>query len=264
MDNETQITQNGVQEASPTSTESDSAGTPASSGSESGAPSPQQQETKQPEAPFHEHPRFREIIDQNKGYRSELETLKKQLAEISANRSQPQQNKPDIHPFVQELEKINPEYAKYIQGLEQKVSRIDSLDSKLSQWENMSMRDKYEASVSKMLDENKVSAPLKAVYKELLDAKALSGQYTLNDLSRVFSDIHSTVSGALDAQKKEAISSYVKDKSKSASIPVSGAKTPAITKKAEAWKPSGDQEKDIRDIARMAVENANAKRSASN
>src|SRR5690349_17852905 len=98
---ENQVTQTDVSTESSTEVSSDSAATAT-------PVAPVVQEQQKAEAPFHEHPRFKEIIDQNRTYRSELTNLQKQIAELSKPKQA--ETAPSVHPFISDLEKINPQY----------------------------------------------------------------------------------------------------------------------------------------------------------
>lgn len=229
-----------------------------SAGSEQSAPV---QESK-PQETFIDHPRFKELIEQNKGYRSELDNNRKALAELqqkytefSAPKAQPVQ----AHPFISDLEKINPQYAEYLRSLEGQVKELSSVRSDIDAFKNQNILKEYESGISRLFSESKVSEPLQSVYRELLDSKAMSGKYGLQDLPTLFKEIHGRLSGVFDNQRKEVTASYVADKTKAANVPNTAPKTPAVSKKPESWKPSGNAEQDVIDIARMAVEQSRAK-----
>lgn len=187
----------------------------------------------EPQVPFHEHPRFKELIEERRQYASQLAQMQQQMEELRA-RATPKEE-PKSHPFVQKLSEIDPTYGEWansVEGLKEKLQQFESWQQDQQQ---KAIVKEYESTVERLNTEGKVSPEIAALIKETLDARALSGQIkSLKDVPAVYKEVSERFTKLFESQKREQLKNYVQDKSKDAKVPMTGkGKAPTPPKKTE-------------------------------
>ena len=201
-------------------------------------------EAKAPEAPkevpFHEHPRFKEIIEQKNQFQ---EQLKKQ--EIAYNRLQAQfemmqkASQPKVESetdkLYQDLEKIDPRLAKHLRNLEEKTKIAEEAKAKASEWETWKTQQEAERTYNQAVTElNRLHVEYK-VPKELTEfydsqVRAVAAQnpnLQVKDLPAVYKSIHDKFTSYFEAEKRKTLATYTDTKK-------ADAKAPAPIKKGQA------------------------------
>lgn len=191
---------------------------------------PAEVEREKPELPFHEHPRFREVIEQKNQFAKEL-----RQAQLAAERMQGQldlltkqrEPGPQKNPMLERLEGIDPEFAKYISNLEERAARVEALKADIDEikghrqtQEAKSTYDQAMTEVSRLHAEHKVPKELQEFYQARVErAAAQNPELKVSDLPHVYKRIHEEFNSYLEASKRQNLAGYVQDKAKDARAP---------------------------------------------
>jgi hypothetical protein len=238
----------GTQESSPSETSTPESVTEVSAAESTGT----QKQSAESSQPFHEHPRFKELIEERNTFKSEIENMRRQMEEL---RKPPKENKE--HPFVSRLKEIDPQYGEWASNQEKLAEKL----SQFEQWQQEQTRtaivQQYETGISKLHDQYKVPSELQEIYKEALDAAAIKNpKLGLKDLPNVYKQVHDKFSKLLESTKRAERASYVVDKSKDAKAPATQPKgAPATGTKKPAHT---DREAMLGSIVQRALKNSKA------
>lgn len=213
-------------------------------------------ETKpQPEekpAPFHEHPRFKEVIEQNRSFREEMsrrneafENLQRELMALK-EASKPK-SEPVKDPFIADLEKINPAYAKSLESVYQRASKAEELERRFQQMESQQFAEKAYSHFDNLLKSNKVTDSMEqTIYKAAVEAEVFRRESQgkklgLKDLDSIFNEFHTKYAKAMEDRDRTRLKGYVKEKAsdKTPSGATGGAPAAAGAKKLKAGDISG-------------------------
>lgn len=185
-------------------------------------------ETSQDEKPFHEHPRFKELIDERNKFREEMEAQKRQYAELERQmRSFSTQAQPQAKPknmALEELREIKPELASYIENTGTAAEKVAALEAQLTEMRRQTIINQYESAVNSLYTANNISESLKPIYNTLIKNAVMEANSPLSDVPAVFSKIHGQMSQLIDGIKKETTKSYAEGKKQDASSPKPQAK----------------------------------------
>lgn len=193
-----------------------------------------------------QHPRFKEVIEQKNAFAKELEYMKAQqmelmrrLSEVSQPKKQ-EESKPqfDEGRLIQELTEIKPEFGHFIKSLKEEIS---NLKNSFNETKTSSVRERASQVLDGLMSKNSVPESLRNAYR--LEIQSLASQNPnlgLNDLETVFNQVHGNYSKFIDSIKKSERESYVKAKSKDASIPSSQPRGKAPAGKQEGFSSDPD------------------------
>lgn len=198
------------------------------------APQEQQDTKTQDNTPFHEHPRFKELIEEKNAYRKEIDDLKRQMQQFSQKSASTQQEEKDA--LIERLKSIDPEFGERFAQLNGASRELQELKAWKQSMEAQSVRDRAIASINSMHTEHKVPQELQSLYQDAIEAEARRNpQMGLQDLPKVYKSIHERFSKYLDTVKRSDRESYVKDKAQDAKAPTpqsKGKTVPSTTRKA--------------------------------
>jgi exonuclease VII small subunit len=177
------------------------------------------------EIPFHEHPRFKEVINQKNEFSQRLQEAEKRFQELSSRfeSSKPKEATPESK-LLERLKGIDPEFGSWAeqqhamkQQLEQKLTAMEQWKSSLESSQQMSQ---VTSSLEKLHTENNVPADLRDFYEAQLERAAKANpNLTLQDLPKVYKEIHDRHSKYMESVKRDVLASYTQSKSKDAAIP---------------------------------------------
>lgn len=202
-------------------------------------------EPKEEQKPFHEHPRFKELIDERNDLRSRLEALEKR-AEKPAEASK--------DALVERLKGIDPEFGERFEKLDSSRQELEELRKWRKQAEANEIRTQVETRLSKLEDEYKVPEALRNVYRlELEQAARNNPKMGLDDISSAYKSVHEKFSKLFDNVKREERKKYVVDKRKD-NVPTSP-KGKVAAAKQEQKIPEGVDPRQylLREIAKNAI-----------
>lgn len=182
-------------------------------------------ETKQEkEPPFHEHPRFKELIEQNRAFKDSesqrAQAFESMQRELSALR---EASKPKVEPvkdpFLADLEKVNPAYAKSLQSMYDRAAKAEDIERRLQQYESQQFAEKAYNHFDNLLKTAKVSDVDKEMYKDAIEARvfrmeAQGKKLGLKDLDGIFNEFHTKYAKQLEDRNRDLLKGYVKEKAK--------------------------------------------------
>lgn len=196
------------------------------------------------QVPFHEHPRFKELIEQKntlQGRISEYETRMNQLQaqyEQAMNQfkaAQPkQQPQQPYKPVLDRLQGIDPEFAAMQAQLLEVAQALPSIQQEINAYKTEQLLNTYDSKLKGLFETNKVPNELRSVYKAQIDNAFISNrQLGLNDIEKVFSSTHSGLNSYIESLRRSERESYLKEKKKDAvpntrpdGVPVSAPQSP--------------------------------------
>jgi len=163
-----------------------------------------QEEQEEKPAPFHEHPRFKELIEQNRAFKEASEKqaqdfyrLQGQLDAYQRQQQAPvKKEEPPVDQFLQDLEKVNPAYAKSLKSVYEKAAKAEQIEQRLQQYEQQQFAQKAYSHFDSLLASNKVEGDMaKEVYKAAVEAEVFRREQRgeklgLNDLDKIFNSFH--------------------------------------------------------------------------
>jgi hypothetical protein len=196
--------------------------------------------------------RFQELVKarqesdaRSQQYEAQLAKMQRDFQEQLTRLQQPQTAK-QVHPLVAKMREIDPAYAEYLEGLESRSGKVESLAQELQQIKFQNVLNKYESSVNSLHEQHKTPETVRGFIKEVLDAKARSGELELDQIGSAYKAIADRYNQLLDSTKRETTKSYVKDKSKDSSAPASQPKGVAAgAKKSPRITDSEDMKADV-------------------
>lgn len=239
-----------------------------SSGSESGVSTPEvssPQESQSPAAtqtegasqdaapavsndkltPFHEHPRFKEVIAQKNELSNQVQTYSQALQKIQAQmqemqkafqaRSQQPNNKPSYDAILNRLQQIDPEFGQFQSRVAQEIASVPELKQQfeeLKQWrqemEMQNLRSRAESSLNQLYEQHKVPENLRKYYKSQIREMALDQNVnSVEDLPKLFGTVHQNVSKDLEDIRRSERESYVSQKKQDVTPATQTGGTPA-------------------------------------
>lgn len=173
------------------------------------------------EAPFHEHPRFKELIEQNRGYKDQLEQMQRsfqtQMQQLQQQYKQtspnPQQSFKDE--YVNYLKNADPKFAEYQAQLLDKIEGTSKLEheiAELKQYQQSYQQQQAISQFDKLCTDNKVSETDKEFYRQAIANAANARGAKISELPALFKEAHDTL-GKYFAEKEKAITAkYVTQK----------------------------------------------------
>lgn len=215
---------------------------PASSAPATGEQTAQPSETSQ-EKPFHEHPRFQELVQQKNEAQQRISQYEKQLQEMQSQyeqrfqqmqaQLQPKPQQFDPQKFLQRAKQIDPEFA---QTLEWQAEQARQLQQRIDAMNQERLRETATSKLQGLFEQNKVDAKMRPLYEAAIKASAYENpKFGINDLDKLFATTHETYSKLFDEMKRAERASYVDQKKKDA--------TPATQTGGAAPQPGGAKKK---------------------
>lgn len=228
METSLESTESGVSEGS----SSEASGSDSSNGAQAQAQAPEQ---KQEMTPFHEHPRFKELVEQkNEAQRqyqemiSQYKAMKEQID--SLKQSQPKAPT-ETDQLIEDLKKVDPRLANVIQAQLQSAETAKAVQARLEQFEKQSRESAQQqtlstavAKINSLHESSKMSDFGKQFINNQLDIAYRNGKLNASDLKAVesaYSEASKAIKAYEDSLKRDVTKSYVQDKAKDASVPTS-------------------------------------------
>ncbi len=213
--------------------------------------------------PFHEHPRFKELIESRSqlqsrvdeltnsrsGLESELQQMRQMLEAFQQKQAGP--SKPEQ--FISRLEGIDKDLADFVKQGYASQSEIAELKAQLDERiqsdrarEAAQYRDGVMKQISALHAEHKVDKDLHSYYQsEVMRIASENPNLRVNDLPNVYKQVHDTMSKYLDSRDRVKTKEYVVDKTKDGSVPASAkGGNPVGSKKADGKAPDGVNARD--------------------
>jgi hypothetical protein len=256
-----------VVETTDVASDESSSETQTTEGSESGGesnPALSTQPKTKPETdttPFHEHPRFKELVEQKNSALKAQQDLAERYAQMEARLTELSRPKTPSQEdaLIARLKGIDPEFAERIEKMSKILPNVEQMQTELSEYKKQQVISQAVNQINSLHESNKVSPELKTFINNEFDRMYALGQ--LKDLSKVgdtYKAVHDTFKKYEESVRRAERESYVKAKGKDSKIPSSQPKgTPANQpgKKGPVYK---DRESMQQDIVKRFVQNKQA------
>lgn len=194
---------------------------PSSDSSASSAPTQESTEqqgssSQEQSTPFHQHPRFQELIQQRRELSDRVSSYEQRMADMQRKLEQMQQAsapKPAEDPLLSRLKSIDPEFG-------ERFAKLTSLESQVEQfkaWQQEQVMESYRNQASSTLDglykEFKVPDHLKTRYDREIKAIAYENpNLGIKDLPQVFKSVHEEFTKWQDEFRRKEREAYVSEK----------------------------------------------------
>ncbi len=171
-------------------------------------------------APFHEHPRFKELIEQNRSFKEQdsqrAQTIERMQQELYALRQQatPKKEEPKDQ-FLADLEKVNPAYAKSLQSVYDQANKTTALEARIAQYEQQQFQKEAVSHFNSLLETNKITDPMdrkiyeRAVRAEVYERESRGQKLGLKDLDKIVNEFHSEYKKAMEDRERAITAKYV-------------------------------------------------------
>lgn len=250
MEYENEGIQSDVQDQAPESS-------PAPEQDASSDPTINQEPQAPAETPFHEHPRFKELVEQKNQYSTQLKQYESQMRqmqhEIQQFKQSQQASKPNPDKeLLERLKGIDPIFGSKFEQVSSAAEKVAHMEHMLQQVEQQRVQEQYVSNVNNLFTQNNVPKEWHEIYDAQIEKVAKANPHLgLKDLPQVFKDIHSNLSKLRDQQQREERKSYVQDKTKDTKLPTSQPKGKPVGGKKEEL--PLDREERNASIAKAAV-----------
>lgn len=198
-------------------------------GEEVAAPKVAAKEQQTDSTPFHEHPRFRELVEQKNQALAAQKALEQRYSELEDRLktiTAPKNEQKDE--LIEHLKTIDPRFAERIDQLSRTTSTISQLQQKLEAMERQQTVQTALSKINQLHEANKVSPEIKQFINNELDRQYMTGKVNLGNLEEHYKAIHEGFKKFEEAIKRSTLEGYVPSKKADAKIPASQPKgTPA-------------------------------------
>lgn len=190
--------------------------------------------------PFHEHPRWKEMIAQRDQHAQELQEARRQLAEYNskaqAAEKQRTQAEDPSRKLVERLKGIDPEFGTWAEQQEEARAQYKEMLEWRKNMESERIRTTAETTLNSLNTELKIPVELQGFYRAQAQSMALANpRLGVKDLPAIYKQIHSQMNGYLEAQRRADRESYVADKKVASQAPSSQPKGQPVGKAKESW-----------------------------
>lgn len=227
-ENETEIesTESGASEGSSSEASESGSGT----GAAQAAPKQEQEAT-----PFHEHPRFKELVEQKNEFSKRYQDMESRYKQLENQLTQFKDSQPkaptETDQLLADLKKVDPRLANVIEQQLKAAKTAETVQARLEQFERQHQEQNHRstlstavAKINSLHEVNKVSDFGKQYIEARLDNAYRGGQLNAGDLKAVeaaYAEHAKAIKTYEDNFKREVTKGYVQDKTKDASIPTS-------------------------------------------
>lgn len=170
-------------------------------------------------APFHEHPRFRELVEQKNQYAKQVEQLMSRLESLEKTQSSPSKQAQE-DALISRLKGIDPEFGNRFESLDKSLKELDSLRSWKQDMEARDFRNNAISKFDELTKKANISEDVKDIYKSMLENSHYSGNIkNIGDLEVEFNKIHESLGKRFETMKRATTAQFVQDKKSDASKP---------------------------------------------
>lgn len=257
-----------AESGAPSESPSDAASESQSTESTAQAAAPKQEET-----PFHEHPRFKELVEQKNKALETTRALELKLAQLEGRLSQPQTQaqKAERDELIEDLKKIDPRLAsrleafgKYGQTVEQIQKQFDDFKQAQAQAQQQQVIQQSVSKINSWHEANKVPDAIKSAINAQLDVQYMQGKLNPQNLEAAYKAAYEPYKAFIEQTQREALKSYVPSKQADAKVPSSQPKgQPASKPKAQTQQQFKSKEEARNAAVQEYLKNRAAQREAS-
>lgn len=194
--------------------------------------------TQQKEVPFHEHPRWKEIMEERNTERQARARLEQQIAEMQKqlqDASKPKSTQPDFNEvrtkMGERLKGIDPEFQQYMSLLEQQAL---SAKEELAAFREEQFVNRAVSRFEELTKKDSVPQEFVGLYRAQLDQAYREGKIrNLEDLESAYKQIHEPLNKMLEAREKAYLEKYATEKKAAATKPAAQPKGKPATHQAQ-------------------------------
>lgn len=186
----------------------------------------QESEPKAKEMPFHEHPRWKEVMEERNAERQRAQALEQRIAEMQRQFMESQKPKAvERDPMYERLKGIDPEFAEYLNDVRSQALSAKELREELNNMKQEQFVNSALGKFDELTKANNVSPELANLYKSNIDLMYREGKIkTLGDLEKAYTELHGSTSKYLQAQERSIIEKYTSSKKADAKAPAAQSK----------------------------------------
>lgn len=176
------------------------------------------------EVPFHEHPRWKEVMEERNAERQARAQMEQRLAEMQRQvqeAQKPKSTQPDFKEVSAKMQErlrgIDPEYQQYMSMLEQQAL---SAREELQAFREEQFVNRAVSRFDELNKTNGVPEEVAGLYKAQLDQLYREGKIRdLDSLEKAYKGIHEPFNKLLEAREKAALDKYTSAKKADATKP---------------------------------------------
>ncbi len=221
--------------------------------------SPEPQVESQPEAqeaapaqpkevPFHEHPRWKEVMEERNAERQARAKLEAQLQQMQRQfqeSQRPKETRPDFNEvrtkMAERLKGIDPEFQSYMSLLEEQAL---SSKQELARFREEQFVERAVSKFEELNKANNVPQELTPVIRAQLDQMYAQGKIrNLGDLEAAYKSVHEPLNKFLADREKQALAKYTTEKKAAASKPAAQPKGKAPGTPGQSRTPTNPQDR---------------------
>lgn len=213
------------------------------------------------EVPFHEHPRFKELINEKNDFAKKYEEMSSQF---KAMRSQMEEmSKPKTvetkNALIERIKTVDPEFGTWAEKQEAAKTQLEELTKWRNEIAQQQVRTQAVNMVEKLHADNKVPKELQDRYnRELRAIAAENPNLQVEDLPKVYAQVHKEWTSFLDARDRAKLASYTSGKKPDSALPPSASKGPAPKQGGKTPAYSADKEEARGQLIKQVMNNLRA------
>lgn len=185
-------------------------------------------ETKTEQQPFHEHPRFKELVEQKNQFAKQAEEFKKQLQDMQSKFDKPK-TPVEESKFVAALRQVDPEFAKWAETQEASRKELEEMRAWKAHTEQANYLTSARSTAEKLQSELKVSPELHQMYLTQIPMGT-----PLDKVGEMYKAINDRVAKVLEARDRDLLSKYTQGKKGDSKLPSSPRSQPVKAGRSEA------------------------------
>lgn len=178
------------------------------------------QPPKPEELPFHEHPRFKELISEKNQYKNEIQALAKRLQDMESRAPKAEPAKDEL---MERLKGIDPAFAERFG----KLNEVDQLKQELNefrQWREQSAAQQtqqvIQSTKDKFFTENSIPEDRRDLYDALVTRAAQADpSIQVSDLPKVLKQVHDSLGKMFQTVERNTAKNFVDTKKADATKP---------------------------------------------
>lgn len=203
-----------------------------------------EQTTKtQDTTPFHEHPRFKEIIEEKNRFAEQLKAYERRFQELEQRSQQSNESKTKEDKLLARLKEIDPEFGGRFEEMYAKVQQVDQLAQWKQAQEVQSTQQAAQTQLDTLYTKNNIPEDLRDMYRANIVDLARSSGAKVGDLPKLFEQVHGRFNKYLEGVRRTDRESYVTGKKTDSKAPAPAPRGPAPkanTQKSE-WSKNPDE-----------------------
>lgn len=218
--------------------------------------------------PFHEHPRFKELVDQKNQAQASYKELQDKVAQLEAlSKSSNQQTQSQAQAvkdeLIEDLKKVDPRLAERLEKFSKAYTSVESIQQEFNQFKQQQVIQTAVSQINSMHESNKVGPQMKTWINNELDRMYMTGKLNTQNLQNEYKNIHDGFKKWQEDIKRETLKGYVPDKKADSKVPTSQPKGAPAKTTAKAPTFSKDPETARQQVVSRYLKQAQAERESS-